>query len=67
MAPGARRAVAGAAILIFLAFWIWAAIEVADRLPDHPLIDAVYFLIVGAGWGVPLLPLLKWAGGGGKP
>jgi hypothetical protein len=64
MGQRARRAVAGLGILVFLAFWVWAAVTVADLLPDHPLVDALYFLIVGTAWGVPLLPLLKWAEGG---
>jgi hypothetical protein len=66
MGPRARRAVASAGMLIFLGVYVWAAIAVADRLPDSPLIDALYYLIVGTAWGLPLLPLLKWAEGGKK-
>lgn len=66
MPPRARRAVAALAIVVFLAVYVWAAIFVADRLPDAAWIDALYFLIVGTAWGVPLLPLLKWAEGGRK-
>lgn len=66
MPPRARRAVAGFGILIFLAVYVWAAIFIADRLPDGAWIDAIYFIVVGTAWGVPLLPLLKWAEGGRK-
>ncbi len=64
MPPRARRAVAGLGILVFLAAYVWAAIWIADLLPDAAWIDALYFVVVGTAWGVPLLPLLKWAESG---
>jgi uncharacterized membrane protein len=66
MPPRARRTVAALGIVIFLGVYVWAAIFVADRLPDAAWIDALYFIVVGTAWGVPLLPLLKWAEGGRK-
>jgi uncharacterized membrane protein len=66
MPPRARRAVAALGIVIFLGIYVWAAIFIADRLPDTAWIDALYFIVVGTAWGVPLLPLLKWAEGGRK-
>jgi hypothetical protein len=66
MPPRARRAVASLGVVVFLALYVWLAIFIADRLPDGAWIDALYFILVGTLWGVPLLPLRKWAEGGKK-
>jgi hypothetical protein len=29
-------------------------------LTDNILIKAVYYAVIGIGWGVPLIPLLSW-------
>ena len=62
----ARRAVATVGTLVFLAFYVWLVITIGDRLPEHPLIDVLFYGIAGTAWGVPLFPLFKWAEGG-KP
>ncbi len=41
-------------MLAFLAFYIWAATAVAERLPDSPAVQLIYFAVVGTLWGVPL-------------
>ena len=61
MHPRLRRALAAVGVLVFLAFYIWAAIAIGDRIPEHPLIQLLYFAIVGTAWGVPLYPLFKWS------
>lgn len=58
-----RRAIAGLGVLVFLAAYVWAVIAIGARLPDHPLIDLLFYGIAGTAWGVPLLPLLSWAEG----
>lgn len=60
MTPRIRKLVGMPAILLFLVAYAAAAILIADRLPRHPVIDLVYFLIVGTAWGLPLFPLLSW-------
>jgi len=32
-----------------------------DHLPDAWWIDLIFFAVAGIGWGVPLIPLLRWA------
>jgi hypothetical protein len=61
MAPRTRRAVASLGMVVFLGVYVWAAIAVADLLPESRLIDALYFVIAGTAWGLPLFPLIKWA------
>ncbi|HEV7228196.1 DUF2842 domain-containing protein [Brevundimonas sp.] len=61
MPPRARRAVASLGMVVFLGVYVWAAIAVADLLPESALIDALYFVIAGTAWGLPLFPLIKWA------
>lgn len=56
-----RRFLAGTAILFFLAAYVWAAIWIADRLPDNFLIELIFYAVAGTAWGVPLVPFLRWA------
>ena len=56
-----RRIIAAVATLAFLAFYIWLATVVADALPDSFWIDLIFYPIAGIAWGVPLIPLLRWA------
>lgn len=61
MGPRTRRFVAAVAMLFFLAAWVWAAIWIGDRLPQTWWIGLIFYGIAGTGWGLPLIPLLKWA------
>jgi len=61
MAPRARRFVATVGVLLFLTFWVWGAVTINDRLPNIWWLDLIFFAVAGIGWGVPLIPLLRWA------
>ncbi len=61
MGPRTRRALAAAAVLAFLAAWVWATIELGGRLPDNPWLQLLFYGVAGIGWGVPVIPLLRWA------
>ncbi|NBB51638.1 DUF2842 domain-containing protein [Rhizobium sp. CRIBSB] len=61
MPPRLRRFIAAVGVVAFLAGYVWAVIAIGDRLPDHPLIDLLFFGIAGTAWGVPLYPLFRWA------
>jgi uncharacterized membrane protein len=63
MGPRSRRFVAALGALAFLAFYVWAVIAIADRLPDSVWIDLAFYAVAGIAWGVPLIPLLRWAEG----
>jgi hypothetical protein len=49
-------------IMVFLVFWIGAAGWIGDRLPRNHLIQLIYFVVAGIGWGLPLIPLMSWMG-----
>jgi hypothetical protein len=63
MGPRTRRFVAALGALAFLAFYVWAVIAIADRLPESMWIDLIFYAVAGTVWGLPLIPLLKWAEG----
>jgi len=60
-----RQAIGGVLMLIFLLVYVIAAVTLADRLPNNQLVRLAFFLIVGAAWGAPLIPLIRWMNRGG--
>ena len=66
MPPRLRRFVAAVGVLAFLVFYVWAAIGIGERLPDAWWIDLLFSGIAGTAWGLPLIPLLRWAEQGGR-
>lgn len=61
MPPRLRRAVAAGGVLVFLAAWIWGVVTLGARLPDNWLIQLLFYGVAGTAWGLPLIPLLRWA------
>ena len=61
MGARTRRFVAMLGALAFLAFYIWAVLAIHARLPTSPLTDILVFGIGGIAWGIPLIPLFRWA------
>ena len=61
MGARARRFVAAMGVLVFLAFWVWALIALRALFPASALVDFLFFAVGGTAWGLPLIPLLKWA------
>ena len=61
MGARTRRFVATVGVLLFLTFWVWGAVTINDRLPNIWWLDLIFFAVAGIGWGVPLIPLLRWA------
>jgi hypothetical protein len=60
MSRNTRTLIGSAAILAFLALYVWAATAVADLLPPKPWAWILFYPIVGTAWGLPLIPLLSW-------
>lgn len=56
-----RRFVAMIGTLVFLATWVWAAAAIGQRLPENVWAQLAFYAVAGIGWGVPLIPMLKWA------
>ena len=68
MKPRVRKAIGGVGILAFLALYVAAAVTIAGHLPQHHLVQLVYFAVAGIAWGLPLIPLMYWMERGGpKP
>jgi hypothetical protein len=61
MSPRVRKLVGTFAILAFMAAYIWAAIAIAERLPDNTTVQLIFFIVAGLAWGLPLFPLVSWA------
>jgi len=61
MGARTRRFVATVCVLLFLTFWVWGAVSINDRLPDIWWLDLIFFAVAGIGWGIPLIPMLRWA------
>ena len=47
-------------ILVFVTAYAVAASKIAERLPDNLAVQAVFYIVVGLAWGVPILPLISW-------
>lgn len=60
MNPRLKKLVGTLGIIVFLILYVSLAVAIGDRLPDHPAIDLIYFLVVGVAWGLPLIPLMNW-------
>jgi hypothetical protein len=61
MGSRTRRFIATIGVLLFLTFWVWGAVSINDVLPNIWWLDLIFFAVAGIGWGVPLIPLLRWA------
>lgn len=55
-----RTMIGSVLILVFLAFWIGAAGWVGSILPNNRVVQLVYYVVAGIGWGLPILPLMAW-------
>ncbi len=61
MGARTRRFIATIVVVAFLVFWCWGAVMVNEMLPDAWWADLIFFPIAGIGWGIPLIPLIRWA------
>jgi hypothetical protein len=60
MSTRLRKLIGSLGVLAFLTAYIVVAVTVADHLPSQPLVQLLYFVVVGMAWGVPILPLFRW-------
>ena len=61
MGPRTRKAVATVGVLAFLGFYVWGVTSLAGFIPQAWWAQVLYFAVAGLAWGVPILPLIKWA------
>ena len=60
--PSWRKPVGIAAILLLILFWAALVASLSGTISRWPvLVQAVFYLVMGVAWIVPLKPLLRWA------
>ncbi len=60
MSPRLRKALGLIAMLVGLIVYAGAAAAIADHLPDHWLVNLVYFTVAGLLWIYPAARLVRW-------
>ena len=55
-----RKFIGLGGMLAFLAAYIFAVTKIAEHVPQNLAIEVVLYVIVGVGWGVPIMPLISW-------
>ena len=62
MNPSIRKLIGTFAIFALVICWALVAMAVAQFPPifDNPWISALYYVVVGLGWVLPAMPLVKW-------
>lgn len=60
MGARTRKFIGLFALLGFMFVYVVAAITIADALPENTLVQLAYFVVVGTGWFVPIIPLVRW-------
>ncbi|MGE3245501.1 MAG: DUF2842 domain-containing protein [Beijerinckiaceae bacterium] len=63
-----RKLVGAVAMLAFVVVYALVAMALAQARPlqeANKAIQAVCYAILGLGWIVPIMPLIKWMEGGG--
>ena len=60
MSARLRKAIGGAAMLVFLAAYIWAMSTLGQKVPNQALATLAFYLVAGTAWGLPLIPLIAW-------
>ena len=60
--PSWRKPVAIGAILLLILFWAALVASLASVAGEWPvLVQALFYLVAGIAWIIPLRPLLRWA------
>jgi hypothetical protein len=60
MTARVRKLIGMVGMLAFLAAYVVAVSKVADFVPKQWAAQLVFFVVVGLGWGAPILPLISW-------
>jgi hypothetical protein len=64
MSARVRKFIGLVGILIFVAAYALVASKIADHLPNNMAVQAIFYLVVGLAWGLPILPLIRWMNSG---
>ena len=62
MEPSTRKAAAIALILLLILIWAGLVASLAQVVGKWPvLVQALFYLVMGLAWIIPLKPLLRWS------
>ncbi len=62
-----RKLIGSFAVMAVLFAWIWTFAGLYDRLPPNRFLHLVYFVALGVGWVLPVIPLITWMGKADRP
>jgi predicted membrane channel-forming protein YqfA (hemolysin III family) len=62
-----RKLLGSIAVMAVLFAWIWVFTSLYDRLPQNRVVHLAYFVALGMGWILPVIPLISWMGKADKP
>jgi predicted membrane channel-forming protein YqfA (hemolysin III family) len=62
-----RKLIGSFAVMAVLFAWIWVFTSLYDHLPRNRFVHLVYFVALGMGWVLPVIPLITWMGKADKP
>lgn len=62
-----RKLIGSVGVLVILFAWVWIFTSLYDHLPQNRFIHLVYFVALGLGWILPVIPLISWMGKADQP
>jgi len=62
-----RKLIGSIGVIAILLGWIWAFTSLYDHLPLNRAVHLLYFVALGMGWILPVIPLITWMGKADKP
>jgi len=62
-----RKLIGSVGVLVILFAWIWVFTSLYDHLPQNRFVHLVYFVALGLGWILPVIPLISWMGKADQP
>lgn len=62
-----RKLIGSVGVLVILFAWIWIFTSLYDHLPQNRFVHLVYFVALGLGWILPVIPLITWMGKADQP
>lgn len=63
MPPRLRKLIGAALMVAFVIIYALIAMALAQSQPVQnapTLLQALYYVVIGLGWVVPIMPLIKW-------
>jgi Protein of unknown function (DUF2842) len=57
-----RKFIGAIALLVLVTVWALLAMAVAQfpAIKDNGVLEVLYYVVVGLGWVLPAMPLIRW-------